>query len=99
MTIPLQVLILTDQPDEAELIARELYRAGFDIDWRRIESEQDYLAALSTPIDLILSEYVLPAFDALHALQLLQERELDIPFIVVSGASGQVVAVECNKQG
>jgi HD-GYP domain-containing protein (c-di-GMP phosphodiesterase class II)/CheY-like chemotaxis protein/putative methionine-R-sulfoxide reductase with GAF domain len=98
MSTPLHVLILEDRPTDAELILYELRRAGYDPDWQCVETEADYLAHLEPTLDLILADYSLPQFDALRALHHLQERELDIPFIVVT-ASIEEAAIECMKQG
>ncbi len=99
MLTPLRVLILEDRPDDAELLAHELRRAGFDADWRRAENEPEYLAHLEAPLDLILADYSLPEFDAIRALQLLRMREVDIPLIVVTGSISEDAAVECIKLG
>ncbi len=99
MPTPLRVLILEDRPADAELILHELHQAGFDPEWQRVETEEEYLAALHPALDIILSDYKLPQFDGLSALRLLQARGLDIPFILVSGTIGEDLAVECIKQG
>jgi len=99
MATPLRVLILEDNPADAELIVHELRRAGFDPVWQRVDTEADYLGALDPALELILADYVLPQFDGLRALQLLQERGWDIPFILVSGAIGEDQAVAALKQG
>jgi len=99
MPTPLRLLILEDRADDAELMVHVLRRAGFDPDWERVETRADYLARLREDLDVILADYYLPRFNALHALRLLQEQGLDIPFIVVTGATGEEVAVECMKQG
>ena len=96
---PLRLLILEDQPDDAELMLIELRRAGFEPLWERVETEQEYLARLSPELQLILADYRLPRFDARRALQRLQARGLDIPFIVVTGAVDEETAVECLEQG
>jgi len=83
---PLRVLILEDRPADAELIELELRRAGLELEWTRVDSERDFLASLSEDLDVILSDYSMPQFDALQALSLLQETGLDIPFIVVTGS-------------
>ena len=101
----ISVLILEDYPDDAELMVWQLYQSGFAPDWQRVESQPDYEAVLfqaataSPAPDLILADYSLPQFNALRALQLLQARDLDIPFIVVTGSINEEVAVECMKQG
>ncbi|HLF24778.1 MAG TPA: PAS domain S-box protein [Anaerolineae bacterium] len=99
MTTPLHVLIVEDRPADAELMIHELRRAGFDPDWRRAQSEPEYLAQLEQTPDLILADHTLPQFDSLRALQLLHERRLDIPLIVVTGSISEEAAVECIKQG
>lgn len=96
---PLRVLILEDQPADAELTLHELRRADFEPEWVRVETEQDFLAHLDPALDLILADYTLPQFDAARALHRLQESGLDTPFIVVSGSVGEEVIVECMRQG
>jgi len=68
------VLIVEDRLPMPALMVHELRRAGFDPVWRRVETEEDYLAHLQAGLDVILADYTLPQFDALRALQLLQER-------------------------
>jgi PAS domain S-box-containing protein len=99
MDTPLRLLILEDQESDAELLLYELRRAGFDPDWRRVESETDYRDHLDAALDIILADYTLPQFDAQQALHLLRKRDLDIPFIVVTGSIGEEQAVACIKQG
>src|SRR3990170_4349624 len=99
MPTPLRVLILEDQPTDAELILHELRRAGFDPEWQRVETEAEYLAALHPALDIILSDYKLPQFDGLSAVRLLRARGLDLPFIPVAGTIGEEVAVSAMKEG
>lgn len=84
MSAPLQILLLENSLADAELTLHELALAGFKPDWQRVETEADYLAQLHPGIELILADYSLPQFDALRALQLLQERGLDISLPVNS---------------
>ena len=67
--------------------------------WHRVETEADYLAHLHPPPDVILADFTMPQLDARRALQILNERDLDVPFIIVSGTIGEDVAVEMMKQG
>ena len=99
MPIPLHVLMLEDRAADAELLVHELRRAGFEPHGPRVETEPEYLAHLQAGLDVIFADYALPQFDALRALHLLQERGLDIPFIIVSGTISEEVAVESIKQG
>jgi PAS domain S-box-containing protein len=99
MIQPLRVLILEDNPEDAELLVRQLRRSGFEPDWRRVDTEKDYLANLDGQLDIILSDYAMPQFDGMRALELLKQRELDIPFIMVSGTIGEDIAVQAVKKG
>jgi two-component system, cell cycle sensor histidine kinase and response regulator CckA len=96
---PLKVLILEDIPADAELMLHELRRARFEPNWKRVQSEGEFLANLAPDVDVILADYHLPMFDAARALTLLQQRALDIPFIVVSGTITEESAVDCMKRG
>ncbi|HEX3728593.1 MAG TPA: response regulator, partial [Opitutaceae bacterium] len=95
----LQVLIVEDSPDDAELLVRELRRAGFAPEWRRVDTEAAYLTALDKKWDIILSDYEIPQFGGDRALRLLRERRIDIPFILVSGTMGEEVAVAAMREG
>ena len=99
MTQSLRVLVLEDKAAEAELAVRELRRAGFDPDWRRVDTRAAFEAALDDPFDIILADYRLPQFDGLEALRIVRERRLNVPLILVTGTLGEELAVECLKQG
>ncbi|TMF98866.1 MAG: PAS domain S-box protein, partial [Chloroflexi bacterium] len=95
----LRVLILEDRPDDALLVAEHLRRAGLAIAWERVDTEAAFAAKLESGLDLILADYSLPQFTAPRALDMLKERDLDIPFIVVSGTVGEDAAVEVMRGG
>jgi formate hydrogenlyase transcriptional activator len=97
--LELNALIVEDSPEDAEILAYEIRRAGFPLKWTRVASEGEYLAAIGSSIDVIVADYTLPAFDAMRALKLMQERELDIPFIVVTGSVSEEAAVACIRAG
>jgi PAS domain S-box-containing protein len=99
MATPIKVLLIEDQPDDAELMMAQLGDAGFETNWRRVETKNDYLENLDPALDLILADFNLPQFDAAQALQLLRERNLDIPFIIVSGVVKEEFIVEAIKLG
>ena len=100
MTTPLRVLIVEDSPDEAELIVLALESAGYVIINQRVDNAAAMQAALEQqPWDVVLCDYAMPEFDALRALQLLQARQLDLPFILVSGTVGEETAVAAMKAG
>jgi len=78
--------VVEDSRKDFELLAAELRRSGFISKCLQVETEAEYVAQLKAKPDVILADYSLPAFDALGALQLMQEAGLDIPFIVLTGA-------------
>jgi two-component system, NarL family, sensor histidine kinase UhpB len=67
LATPLEVLILEDRQTDVELVLYELRRGGFDPTWTRVDTEEDFLAQLRPSLDIILSDYSLPAFDAMKA--------------------------------
>jgi len=99
MKRPLCVLIVEDCPDDTQLLLNELEREGFAPDWKRVQTEEEYLAHLGPHLDLVLSDHTLPGFSAPRALSLLRARGLEVPFIIVSGTIGEEVAVTTMRQG
>lgn len=99
MTTPLRVLILEDNPADAELMLHALSRAGFDPVSNRVDTEQGFLNCLQMAPEVILADFSLPEFSALEALKILQESGLDIPCIIVSGSLGEERVVEILQQG
>jgi PAS domain S-box-containing protein len=99
VAIPLRVLILEDVPDDAELSVHALRQAGFDPDWVRVEAEEDYVRSLEPAPELIIADHRLPQFDSVRALERLQERGLGVPFVIVSGAIVEDLAVGLMEHG
>jgi len=100
MTTLLRVLVVEDSEADTLLILRELRRGGFDPVCERVETAESMTLALAgRPWDLIICDYSMPQFDGSAALSLYQQRGLDIPFIIVSGALGEERAVEMMKAG
>ncbi len=96
---PLRVLILDDAAF-AELAVAALKEVGYTCEWERADSREAFLARLSeSTYDLILADYSLPAIDGMTALRLFCERQVDIPFIIVSGVLGEERAIEAVKAG
>jgi len=90
----LRVLIVEDSEDDAELLLIEIRRAGYEPEYRLVQTRDDMSAALDQQgWDVILSDYNMPHFSALGALGLLHDRNLDIPFLILSGAIGEETAV------
>ena len=96
----LRVLIVEDLEDDALLVIRELERGGYDIAFERVETAEAMTAALEKQAwDIIIADYHLPHFSAPEALTLLQQSNLDLPFIVVSGTIGEETAVATMRDG
>ncbi len=98
----MRILLLEDSPDDAEMLVFELRRAGFVPEWRRVESGEDFQAALDDPAgrpEVILADYSLPQFNALEALHMLRIGGYDIPAIVVSGAMSEESCVDALRHG
>ena len=96
----LRILILEDLPSDAELMVYELRQAEIAHSYRRVADREHFVAALAENWpDLILSDFHLPNFDGLEALALAQATCPDTPFIFVSGAMGEEVAIDAVKRG
>jgi signal transduction histidine kinase len=99
MSARLRILQVEDSPADAELVQRELQLGGLVFDVLRVQDQESFLEALQTPPDLVLSDFALPEFDALTALGLLKQRYPDVPFILISGAIGEDLAVAAMREG
>jgi PAS domain S-box-containing protein len=96
----LRILILDDVKADAELEEYELRKGGIAFTSRLAETKEDFINAIGEFCpDLILSDYKLPMFDGLSALQIARERCPDVPFILISGTVGEEIAVDALKEG
>ena len=96
---PLRVLHLEDSDLDHELAMAHLQRAGLRVQAQRIESRAEFAEALHGDWDLILSDYNLPGFSGLQALDMLRDSGRLLPFILVSGEIGEDTAVEAMRNG
>ncbi|TGU72769.1 PAS domain S-box protein [Geomonas terrae] len=97
---PLRVLIVEDSEDDTLLLTFELRRGNYAPIAKRVETAEAMRRALEEDEwDVVISDYVLPGFTGLEALQVLRESGLDIPFIIVSGKIGEDTAVGAMKEG
>jgi len=95
-----KILMVEDNPEDAELIQRELRKAGIKFTALRVDNKAAFLQALgSFSPSIILSDYQLPAFDGISALAVAVIEVPDVPFIFVSGAIGEELAIETLKGG
>ncbi|MFN7723914.1 MAG: response regulator [Rubrivivax sp.] len=96
---PVRLLHLEDAESDHALAMAQLRRAGLVVDTRRVDSLAEFDAALDEPWDLILSDYNLPGFTGLDALQRLRQHGAALPFILVSGEIGEDTAVAAMRNG
>lgn len=97
---PLCLLILEDNPADAELCMQELKRAGLEAHIDVVQAEKEFLRQIDAKsYDVVLADYQLRGWTGMDALELLQQRGNDVPFILVSGTLGEEKAVECIKKG
>jgi diguanylate cyclase (GGDEF)-like protein len=100
MSKPIRVLIIEDSENDALLLVRELRRGGFEPEFERLETATAMADALANgKWDLVVSDYSMPRFSGIAALELLKQSGVDLPFIIVSGAIGDDVAVAAMKAG
>ncbi len=100
MSVPLRILIVEDSENDALLLLRELRRGGYKPDNERVDTAADMEAALEKrDWDLVISDHSMPSFSSSAALEILQRKGLDLPFIIVSGQIGEDAAVAAMKAG
>ncbi len=94
-----RVLHLEDSELDHELLVAHLARGGLNAQTRRVESAREFIEAIEEPWDVVVSDYNLPGFSGLIALEALKARARDVPFILVSGEIGEDTAVEAMRNG
>lgn len=96
----IRLLLVDDSEDDRELILMNLRRGGYNPDATTVDTKKEFEDSLkSGNWDLIICDYSMPKFDGLTALGILKEHKLDVPFILVSGAIGEELAVKAMKAG
>lgn len=100
MTMPVQLLLLEDSDADAELVLAYLGRQGFQLAVERCQSLEAFTRLLNTRAwDLVISDFHLSGFDGMAALQVLRDRDPDLPFILISGILTEASAVEAMRKG
>jgi signal transduction histidine kinase len=100
MNKKLKILAVEDNKWDAELVGRELLRSKIDCELRVVESREAYIEALENFVpDVILSDHALPSFSSLEALAIMKSREMDVPFLLVTGSVSERFAMECISAG
>ena len=96
----LRVLFVEDSEDDTRLIIRHLERAGYTVEHFRVENHESFETAIvNARWDLVISDHSMPYFSSMDALAAIQSRELDYPFIIVSGTIGEDTAVDAMRAG
>jgi signal transduction histidine kinase len=95
----LRLLHLEDSDLDHVLLLAHLHRAGLRVQAVRVDTEAEFLAAIQRDWDAIVSDYNLPGFGGLLALDLLKASRRDIPFVILSGEIGEEIAVEAMRNG
>src|SRR5258705_8982284 len=96
----LRVLVVEDSVDDAQLLLREIERGGYAVEHQRVESAAEMSRLLKEfTWDIVISDYSMPQFNAIQALEVLKASGLDLPFIIVSGTIGEDVAASAMGGG
>ncbi len=97
---PLRVLLVEDSSTDALLLNRALERGGFSVTTERVETAEGMERALNSQAwDLVLADHAMPQFSAPEALELVKQKQLDVPFIIVSGHIEETTAVAAMTAG
>ncbi len=98
--VKLRALLVEDNALDAALVVRALNKDGFNVLADVVQDEAAFVRVVrANPPEVVLADYNLPNWKGMEALAVLRREGLDIPMILVSGALGDVNAVECIKQG
>src|SRR5665213_2473062 len=100
MDTKLRLVIVEDVDTDAALIARHLAKGGLDCLIHRVQNESAFVSALrATEPDVILSDFSLPEFDGLRALEIAVVQAPETPFLFVSGTIGEERAIDALRRG
>src|SRR5256885_6127461 len=100
MSKSIRILIVEDSEEDTELLLNELRRAAYEPAFERVDTPAAMSAALEHQNwDLVVADFSMPQFNALAALDLLNKKGIDLPFIIVSGTIGEELAVTAMKNG
>ena len=100
MKSPLRALIVEDSENDTTLLLHDLERSDYEITHERVETAEALTAALDRENwDILFCDFTMPSFSGLRALEMVKERDLDLPFIFVSGTLGEEAAVQAMKVG
>lgn len=96
----LRILHLEDSPSDAELIHRELKKGGLDFEVMVVDNETEFISGLTeySP-DIVLSDHSLPSFNSLDAIQIVHQRQVKVPFILITATTSEENVAAIMKEG
>lgn len=96
----IKILFLEDETQDIELMRYELDTAIIKHHFHCVSSKKEFLGKLETfKPDVIIADYSLPMFNGMHAFRLFKEKNISIPFILVTGILNEELAMECLGEG
>jgi diguanylate cyclase (GGDEF)-like protein/PAS domain S-box-containing protein len=96
----LKILFIEDFENDVLLLLHELQRAGYEVQWQRVDTSHALKSALTAqPWDLILCDYSMPSLKTTEALEIMRRHDLDLPFIIVSGSINEEEAISALQAG
>jgi len=99
-TRTMRVLVVEDNASDSELMLHALKAGGFESDAEVVQAPAEFADRIRThKYDIVLADYRLPGWDGMETVTMLRQENLDVPVVLVSGALGELKAVECIKQG
>lgn len=95
----LKILLVEDNAADVKLLKRALTDSFEKFDLTVIETKDEFLTEIEQPYDIVISDYVLPAFDGMEALHIRNRLKPFMPFIITTGSTNEPTAVQCMKEG
>jgi DNA-binding NarL/FixJ family response regulator len=96
----IKILIVEDNPSDSILIIDQIKRDNIGFAYLHVDNKMEYLSALNNyKPDIIISDYMLPQFNGMHALNIRNEIAPSVSFILVTGSADEEIAVSCMKAG
>lgn len=100
MARPLHALIVEDSEHDCAFLLRALRQGGYKVEYKRVDTAEDLREALRERAwDCVISDFSMPGFSGISALEIVREKDRNVPFIFVSGTMGEEVAVEAMRVG
>jgi signal transduction histidine kinase len=96
----IRVLVVEDNASDSELMLHALKNVGYESECEVVQTADDFADRIrKNKYDIILADYRLPGWNGMETVRMVRQEDLDIPVVLVSGALGELKAVECIKAG